>query len=122
MIPFGRWLVNSACVLALSGCSLDQLPLPEWALALLGQAPQEQANPASVPPPVSRRRRKMDVENVVTAVASDGALIEMNPQVLYRAYATRNMAFDRLRTQALLLIDQGPVSYTHLTLPTILLV
>jgi hypothetical protein len=107
MIPLGRWLVNLACGLALSGCSLDQLPLPDWALAMLGQAPAQEAAPAPRPRPAARRRRKDGGGTVVTAVASDGAMIEMNPQVLYRAYATRNMAFDRMRTEALLLIDQG---------------
>ncbi len=107
MNPVGRFLVNAVCVLGLSGCSLGDLGLPDWALALIGQAPVEQESEAPPPRPAVRRRRKLDNSAVVTAVASDGAMIEMNPQVLYRAYATRNMAFDRLRTQALLLIEQG---------------
>jgi|GEM_PF-3693120 len=110
MIALGRMLVYLACGLALSGCSLDQLPLPDWALTMLGQAPAQEAAPAPRPRPAVRRRRKEVAGTVVTAVASDGAMIEMNPQVLYRAYATRNMAFDRMRTEALLLIDQGRTS------------
>ena len=107
MGAFNRGLWVGTLLISLTGCAGIDLPLPDWARSLLGQAPEQPAVETPLPRPRPRKRRVVNGQVVLTPVASDGVLIETNPQALYRAYAVRNMAFDRMRSQALLLLEQG---------------